>query len=141
MSRNEDTISYSDLVGLIGEAKALALSKDRGGRALSIPAPHRFGPTSPVVVLVGVEAAEVLARRFTGGRIDVPLGPGKRARVWELREGGRSVAAIAGEMRCTERTVYNILAGPGRAPRPWAHRRRTICHPCWRLSPADDPLP
>jgi hypothetical protein len=111
MSRNEDTISYSDLVGLIGEAKALSLSKDRGGRSLTIPAPHRLGPASPVVVLVGVDAAIVLARRFGGARIAVPLGPGRRARVWELREGGRSIAAIAAEMRCTERTVYNILAG------------------------------
>jgi len=112
MSRNEDTISYSDLVSLIGEAKALALSKDRGGRALYIPSPDRLGPTSPVVVLVGVDAATILARRYGGADIDVPLGPGRRARIWELREGGRSVAAIAGEMRCTERTVYNILAGP-----------------------------
>jgi len=109
---NPNAPSYADLVGLIGQAKALHLSKIRGGRALSIPAPQRLGPQSPVVVLVGAEAAEALARVYGGGRIDVPLGPGKRALVWELREAGKTIPQIAADLRCTERTVYNILSGP-----------------------------
>ncbi|HSV28622.1 MAG TPA: helix-turn-helix domain-containing protein [Candidatus Omnitrophota bacterium] len=110
------TVSYADLVAAIGEAKTLALSKDRGGRGLYIPSLARLGPSSPVVQLLGVEAAEALARLWPGETIDIPLTQGKRARVWELREGGRSISAIAKEMRCHERTVYNILA----APRPAA---------------------
>lgn len=109
---NDDVVSYAVIVEVIGEAKALELSKARGGRALYIPSPDRLGPDTPVVQLVGVEAAEKLSVRFGGTRIDIPLGPGKRARVWELREGGKSIARIAAEMRCTERTVYNVLAGP-----------------------------
>lgn len=109
---NDDVVSYAVIVEVIGEAKALELSKKRGGRELFIPIPSRLGPHSPVVQLIGVDAAEKLARRFAGDRFNVPLGPGKRARVWELREAGWTIARIAGEMRCTERTIYNVLAGP-----------------------------
>lgn len=109
---NDDVVSYAVIVEVIGEAKALELSKKRGGRELFIPIPSRLGPHTPVVQLLGVEAAEKLSARFGGDRIDVPLGPGKRARVWELREAGKTIAWIAAEMRCTERTVYNVLAGP-----------------------------
>lgn len=107
-----DTVSFGDLAELIGASLALTLSQKRGGRSLYIPAPARLGPASPVVVLVGPDAAEALARRYGGAAIAVPLGPGKRARAWELRDAGRSVGQIAAELHCTERTVYNILAGP-----------------------------
>lgn len=106
-------ISYADIAQLIGESLALHLSKERGGRALYIPSPRRLGPQTPVVILVGIAAAESLAQRYGGTHIDVPLGPGKRARVWELREIHKwTIARIAAEMRCTERTVYATLAGP-----------------------------
>lgn len=111
MSRDDPIVSYAVIVDLIGEAAALALSKARGGRSLTIPSPDRLGPSSPVVALVGRTAAEALAARFGGTRIDVPLGPGKRARIWEMRGRGTAIAEIAREMRCTERTVYNVLAG------------------------------
>jgi hypothetical protein len=109
---NDNVVSYAVIAGLIGEAKALELSKKRGGRALYIPSPERLGPTTPVVAMLGPDVAEKLAARFGGTHIDVPLGPGKRARIWELREGGKSISAIAGVMNCTERTVYYILSGP-----------------------------
>lgn len=105
-------VSYSDIAQLIGEAMALQLSKAHGGRSLYIPSPQRLKPTASVVVLVGVEAAAKLGQRYNGASIVVPIGPGKRARVWELREMNWSIPRIAAEMRCHERTVYNILAGP-----------------------------
>ncbi|MBX9635057.1 MAG: helix-turn-helix domain-containing protein [Magnetospirillum sp.] len=110
--RAEGIVSYAEIVGIIGEAKALHLSKVRGGRTLYIPSPQRLGPNTPLVEIVGAEAAEALAMRFGGAPIDVPLSPGKRARVWELREARWTIARIAGELKCTERTIYNILAGP-----------------------------
>jgi hypothetical protein len=108
----EGSVSYADIAAAIGEAKALELSKVRGGRELYIPSPERLSPHSPLVALVGPEAAEALARRYSRRYIAVPLTQGKRARIWELREGGRSISWIAKEMRCHERTIYNILAGP-----------------------------
>ncbi|MEO0034327.1 MAG: hypothetical protein RLZZ501_350 [Pseudomonadota bacterium] len=115
-----DTVPFGDLVEAIGAGLALALSKKRGGRSLSVPAPGRLGPASPVVVLVGPDAAESLARRWGGSTIMVPSGPGKRALAWEWREAGWTVARIAETLRCTERTVYNILAGPRPAAAPRA---------------------
>lgn len=106
------SLSYGELVAAIGEADALALSKSRGGRGIYIPPLHRLGPQTPAVQLLGVAAAEEMARRYPGHTVDIPMTQGKRARVWELREGGRTIPAIAQEMRCHERTVYNILAGP-----------------------------
>lgn len=103
--------SYADLVEALGEAKALELSKARGGRGLYVPAPGRLGPSTPVVQLLGVDAAEALSGRYGGTTIEIPMTQGKRARVWELREAGRTVPQIAREMLCHERTVYNILAG------------------------------
>lgn len=104
-------VAYADIVELIGEFAALDLSKVRGGRALYIPSPTRLGEQSPVVRLVGMDCALKLAERFGGTHIDIPIGPGKRARVWELKEQGWTAGRIAGEMRCTERTVWNILGG------------------------------
>lgn len=112
MVKISDAIPYAEIAAIIGEAKALELSKLRGGRALYVPSPQRLGPNTPVVELLGHAAAEALAQRFGGNNIVVPLSQGKRARVWELREGGWSISRIAAEMRCHERTVYNILAGP-----------------------------
>lgn len=104
--------TYAELVEAIGEADALALSKARGGRGLYIPPLGRLTPHSPAVQVLGPAAAEECARRWPGCTVDIPMTQGKRARVWELREGGKAIATIAGEMNCHERTVYNILAGP-----------------------------
>ena len=106
------TIIYADIVAVIGETLALRLSKDHGGHDLYIPSLRRLGDNAPVVVLVGRDAAEALARRWGSNTINVPLGPGKRARIWERRADGWTIGRIATEMRCTERTVYATLAGP-----------------------------
>lgn len=106
------SVSYADLVALLGEAPALSLCKRRGGRSLYVPLPGRLGPRTPVVQLVGPAGAEALSLRFGPAVIDLPLSQGKRARVWELREGGMTIEQIAGELNYTARNVYLVLAQP-----------------------------
>lgn len=106
------TVPYGEFASILGEVQALALSQKRGGRQLYVPRLDRLTAHSPVVAILGMEAAQKLAAsRLGGGDVVVPIGPGKRGRVWQLRDQGWTQARIAEEMRCHVRTVQNILGG------------------------------
>ncbi len=106
------TVPYGEFAQILGEGLALVLSQKRGGRQLYIPRLDRLSQSSPVVAVMGMEAAEKLAAsRLGGSDVVVPIGPGKRGRIWQLRDQGWTQARIAEEMRCHVRTVQNILAG------------------------------
>lgn len=93
---------------VIGEEAALRLSAHFGGRQLYVP--HAPRPDSELVQVIGEECAEALAKHFGGIFYSVPLEVGKRARIVELRKTGEKIRAIAEELGCTERHVYNVLA-------------------------------
>ncbi|MBC7950584.1 MAG: hypothetical protein H7Z12_02020 [Rhodospirillaceae bacterium] len=64
----EQSVSYTELVAVIGEAKALELSKQRGGRTVYVPSAARLGVNTPLVELLGVNAAEAMATFGIGGQ-------------------------------------------------------------------------
>lgn len=112
MSKANASVPYGEFAEILGESLALELSQKRGGRQLYIPRPDRLTALSPVAALMGMEAAQKLsASRLGGTDVVIPIGPGKRGRVWQLRDQGWTQACIAAEMRCHVRTVQNILGG------------------------------
>lgn len=92
----------------IGEEAALRLSAAYGGRQLYIA--HTARADSELVRLVGEIAAAKLARRFGGVFLTLPMGPGRKMRIRQLRTEGYAVAEIAEALGCTERYAYRVLA-------------------------------
>lgn len=105
---------FGQLIGLVGFRAAMELSRQWGGRAIYIP--YKPSAGSPLVAVIGQAAADTLARRYGGADLVVPITQGKRARVWQLRRAGASVAQIARDMGYTERAIYYILAEPDPDP-------------------------
>lgn len=93
---------------VIGEPAAIRLSAYFGGRQLYVP--HRPRPDSELVQVLGEDLAELLAKRYGGLYHDVPLGCGRRARLIQMRREGHTISAIAQEVGCTTRYVYQVLA-------------------------------
>lgn len=97
---------------VIGEGPALRLSAHFGGRQLYVPHVPRAG--SELAQVIGDVAAKALGKRFGGMFCAIPIMAGRRARmvprVVELRQQRKTVRAIASELACTERHVYNVLA-------------------------------
>lgn len=99
---------WAQIVAAIGETAAGQLSARFGGRRLYIP--RDPGPHHPITVVVGAEAAKILAADHSGRHVDVPLSLGVRARILDLSRQGVQVSRIAEMLRCTERHVYYVRA-------------------------------
>lgn len=101
-----------ELAELLGEAGMRRLIERRGGRRTRIPRQIPRGHW--LEVYLGREAAEALAFRFGGCRIDVPKTPPpdrRDERIRELDASGWSASDIAGHVGLSERQVRRILRG------------------------------
>jgi hypothetical protein len=98
----------SEMIEIIGEEAALQLIRAFGGTRLYVP--HSPEPNDMLASAIGLAAAIKLARVYGGDRLDVPNPPPRRLRIVQLREAGMSVDAIAREVRCTRRRVFQVLA-------------------------------
>lgn len=103
-----DIPTLDDIAKLIGEDKAVRLSADHGGRRVYIPANPQ--PDSRLVLSIGMEAAQLLAKRWGGERCVVASTSGRRARVALMHRQGLSVSEMATRERCSTRTIYYIIA-------------------------------
>jgi len=109
----------SELLELVGAEAAALLVRDFGGTRLYVP----NSPMAHDVVTrsIGLIAAVKLARTFGGDRVPIPSPTAqlrRPAQILAMRSREMSVAAIARELRCTERYVYKVLAGTRSYPRP-----------------------
>ena len=98
----------SELIAIVGEEAALKLVRAFGGTRLYVP--HSPEPNDLLASTIGHFAATKLARIYGGDRVDVPNPPPRRIRIMQLRATGMSVDAIARELRCTRRRVFQVLA-------------------------------
>jgi Homeodomain-like domain len=97
-----------ELVDLIGRDAVAKLIDIFGGTRLYIP--HSPQDDDLLTGSLGPEAALKLARIYGGDRIEVPNPTPRRARILELRETGCSIDAIARNLGCTRRRVFQVLA-------------------------------
>lgn len=103
-----ETDTLQSIAEIVGDEAALRLAMEYGGLQLYVPL--RPPVDSPLVKLIGEPAARALAKRWGGCTVILPLNAGRRARIIELRKGGRAVHEIASLVGCTERHVYAVLA-------------------------------
>jgi hypothetical protein len=108
MAEYERPSMLDELVGLIGKDAAAKLIDIFGGTRLYIP--HSPQDDDLLSGSLGPEAALKLARIYGGDRIEVPNPTPRRARILELRETGCSIDAIARNLGCTRRRVFQVLA-------------------------------
>ena len=93
----------------LGQRSACRFADYFGDKRVRIPkAPH--GP-SALTGALGANAARLLSEQFGGGAIDVPTSSQyRRVQIARLRREGMSPAAIARQVACTQRYVYDVLA-------------------------------
>lgn len=100
-----------ELEGLIGPEALRRLAARRGGRRLYVP--RKVRPLHWLAVLLGQDAADALAFRYGGCRIDIPtLGLSRANRNEEIRRcrvAGASLAHVADRFGLSERQVRRIL--------------------------------
>lgn len=106
LSSNDD---INDLVQLVGVEAVQTLLTTCGGMSVYIPTPERMPDSHWLVMAVGFEAAMLIADRYAGDRLSLPLVKGNRARVWSsLHRGiqqGLSVPELVRRTGLHERTI------------------------------------
>src|SRR5712692_10202994 len=107
-SRTERSSLLGELGAALGESAASRLIEAFGGSRIYVP--HFPRPGDPLVSQIGMVAAAKLVRIYGGERLDLPNPNSRRTRILELRRGGLSVDAIARQMGCTRRRVFQVLA-------------------------------
>lgn len=125
MSRSVSQLGLPPVLRTIADAAgvtaALKLAQARGGTRIYVP--HRVTDDHWLAELVGLAAAQEIARLYAGENIDIPLGltgsaQNARRAAREALDAGASVAQAARAAGITERTVYNLRSREGRRQNP-----------------------
>jgi hypothetical protein len=107
-TKQEEMAMLKEFITVIGPQAAHKLVADFGGRRLYVPQlPH---PDDPISTSIGFLAATKLARIYGSDRVEIPNPPPRRMQILALRAVGCSVDAIASQLRCTRRRVFQVLA-------------------------------
>jgi Mor transcription activator family len=107
-------ISVRQIAEVIGDEAAHKLARDFGGTRRYIPADP--DDSHPLTLSIGREDALAIAAKFAGEELVLPMYKSRsrrqhdRALILELKARHRSNAAIARQVGCSERHVYNVLA-------------------------------
>ncbi len=116
MTGDDPKSSTAHLPGLLGVlaraghgGAALRLLAEWGGTSRYIPA--HPGPDSPLVALIGVDAAQVLAAVAGGGNYDVPMATYRHARKGVIARAAGSTREVARRFGVTERWVRKVRQG------------------------------
>lgn len=104
-----ETVTWTEIVEVVGEDAAEALGRKWGGVSKYIPSDYRRGGLPE---LLGPEAAQALAARFGGSTLMVPNAARrkepKKTRIIELIEAGWSTRRIAMKVKVTEDWVKMV---------------------------------
>jgi hypothetical protein len=101
--------TFGEFFDLIGEEATFRLVENFGGVRLYIPACARAGGT--IARAIGETAAGLLASRYSGVSIRIPLARAWRVKVYRGR--GMSYSEIARCVGITDTAVHNLLQGMG----------------------------
>jgi hypothetical protein len=100
--------TLSDVEELLGAEVGRQIAETFAGRRLYLP--REPGRHHPISVTIGEQAALELGRVLGGAHIDVPLSPGRRARIVALSRQGRGPLEIQRLVQCSRRLVFQVLA-------------------------------
>lgn len=110
-----DRLSLGHLAQVIGADAAIALGRAFAGTRLYIPL--QMPAHHPIATAIGVDAARDLGCHFGTECIEIPLLKSRGERhadrklIADLRRQGFTIAEVARAVGCSERNVYNVLAG------------------------------
>ncbi len=99
--------TLGDIEDLLGAAVAQQLAERFAGRRLYLP--KEPGRHHPLSVAIGEQSALELGRVLGGTHIDVPLSPGRRARIVALSKAGNGPLEIQRLVQCSRRLVFKVL--------------------------------
>lgn len=111
---SEGRITIRQIAQVIGDDAAHKLARDFGGTRLYVPADPC--ESHPLTLSVGREDALAVAAHFAGEELIIPMYKSRaqrrhdRALILKLKARHRSNAAIARQVGCSERHVYNVLS-------------------------------
>ncbi len=114
MGSGSDRLTLKQIAAELGDQMAWMLIGGFGGTRVYIPL--QPDDSSPLVRVLGRDAARTLGHRFGGEVVDIPLHRTRadrrrdRAAILKLRGEGQSVAAIARRIGCSERHVYYVMS-------------------------------
>ncbi|MAI62434.1 MAG: hypothetical protein CBB87_08160 [Micavibrio sp. TMED27] len=108
LDRLSENPSLKSIALLVGEASAKQLSVDFGGVPIYIP--QNPGKQSPLSISVGLDNAQKIAQIYGGMEFTVPLKIGKREKIKQLNEIGKSASEIAREVGCSISHVHRVRA-------------------------------
>ncbi len=106
----------SEIADMAGAEVALKIAAVAGGRMAYFPMEKNLAPDHWLAVAVGMEAARAISRRYGGGKVMIPLGPGadRFSRIRRIIHAGikrgLSASRIARLAGVHERTVFNHKA-------------------------------
>lgn len=111
----------AEIAEVAGNGAALALVAVKGGTRVYIPKPDSLAAGHWLVDTVGAEAARLIAERFGGNGVEVPMGiAGARAKTWAvLRKAladGHDTATAARLAGVHQRTVRRHKNGHSGIP-------------------------
>lgn len=104
-----------EIIELIGLTRTLDLVGIMGGRIVRVPTKDELSVNEMIVLIVGMDAARLLVRRFGGHKISIPA---ERNVLMELRRRkiadeyvlGSSVGELANRWRMSKRQITRILS-------------------------------
>ena len=99
----------AEIEEIAGREAALQLALRCGGAPLHFPKVEHMAPDHPLAAAVGAEAARVIAARFQGNNVDIPLA--QRALTLHFASCGRSSRWIALRLRIAVQTVRRYRHG------------------------------
>jgi AraC-like DNA-binding protein len=121
-SRILDSAIFDQVAAVIGSDLALQLCARFGGTALYVP--HKATAEHPIADAVGLDAAKLLSKEFTGETLTLPNITRQREMVLKHRrvrelaaQGNMTAKQIAIATGYTERHVHNITGESGDDPR------------------------
>ena len=96
-------VSQPELVAILGEEATSEILRTLGGQVVYVP------KCGPLVDAIGGPAMKALCEQFAGMTLALPAcGSSKKERVIELLEAGLRPAAVAREVRVSERWVRQV---------------------------------
>jgi len=109
-------LSRAKLIDLLGAEAAQRLVAARGGGVVYVPAPESVAYAA-LAKTIGADAARKLCYEYGGLRVMLPrfLRSVLTERVEAMTRAGMSAAAIARELRCTQRHVVRVRAAAAKS--------------------------
>jgi hypothetical protein len=109
----------SEICKLTSVKAAIELTRQYGGRTLSIPTVHNLRDMHPIVVLIGMKNAEALSRKWGGEYLEIPTEVNalrqfrNESIVRQFVDDQQSIRSLSIEFELDRKAIQNIIDSAG----------------------------